>query len=200
MTASAPRRATFVIYMDKPEFSNSSPRVASKTLGPHRTIRVTIATAGDKENLHPLTGRRPNVDDLGKKWKATALATKLLIVSGKSAQELKKRKLAVAANGPSEEKKKAKKTRGSSRAVSTIQLPKLEEIEEYEGRDKEAEWEVEKVSQAAVNARCYELTVLPLADVSEAYEQAPPPKHLPDEQEASENKVTLVNLHGKNTR
>jgi len=57
---------------------------------------------------------------------------------------------------------------GSSRARRSPSLPRVvEEAEGAQGHDGE------RLTQAVVDARCYELTVLPLADVSQAYEQAP---------------------------
>lgn len=178
MTAQAvPRRATFVIYIDEPASSSSASKMKSRPLRPRTNITVTIATAGDKENLHPLTGRRPSADDVkGKKRKTTALATKLLVVTDKPASETKKRKLANAASVSREEKKeKAKKTRRASRLPKLVELPKVtEEVEENAEEYKKNERTVEEVFQAAADARCYELTVRPLADVTEAYEQITP--------------------------
>ena len=172
MMAAPPRRATFVIYVDEPASLSSAAKGKSRALGTRTNLRVTIATAGDKENLHPLTGRRPNTDAVpGKKRKTTALATKLLVVPSKATAESKKRKLAGAVGEEKEKKEKTKRTRKASRVVKAPELPKVdEEAEEKVAEEQKEEKTLAEIVQASVDARCYDLTVLPLADVTEAYE------------------------------
>jgi len=50
-------------------------------------------------------------------------------------------------------------------------MPKLDE----EGNVLERERE--KIKQAEIDSRCYELTVLPLADVTQAYDTGPSPEY-----------------------
>lgn len=200
--ATVTARATFVIYKDEPSTASNTATAdlhSAPTPSASITTSVTIVTAGDKENLHPVTGRRPATDDaLGKKRKTSALATKLLIASGKSTPHpamMKKRRLASAppSNVPSEAKEKgttgAQKLKPPAvrRAHTIPELPKVEE-EEIETEEPEHHVEAEDgdddVTQASVNAKCYALTVSPLADVSKAYEDSPvmSERALPDEE------------------
>lgn len=193
MTA-APARASFVIYKDEP----SSPAATSEDVvdaADAATSVLAVVTAGDKENLHPVTGRRPTPEEvLSKKRKPGALATKLLIAVGKAIPEPhptpKKRKLSVSSglNRPIENKdaKKEKRTpsttrkskaKPSGRVRKVAELPKVEEevhVEEDAAPQERGEPGGAEAVQAAVDAKCYDLTVLPLADVSKAFEQSPP--------------------------
>lgn len=126
----------------------------------------------DKENVHPLTGERSGpANATNKKRKTQVLATKAYLPPTKLQKELndlqpetKKRKStstkikSTRKDGKSSTKKSNSKR--SSRKVSP--MPKL---------DEETETDKERLSQADIDSRCYELTVKPLADVSRAYEQ-----------------------------
>lgn len=214
MTAAA-ARVSFVIYQDEPSSPASSSEELTDSI--HSvTTTLAVVTAGDKENLHPVTGRRPTPEEvLGKKRKTGALATKLLIASGKAAPELhstpKKRKLSVSSglNRPIEKKepkkekragsisRKSSKIKAPSRVRKATELPKVEEelhVEEDATPQEKTEPGDTEAVQAAVDAKCYDLTVLPLADVSKAFEQSPPPeeKLVEDEEaEMSEDEVCL---------
>lgn len=189
ITSGAPtRRASFVIYKDEPDAPSAKRKTSPTPLGTRTNTRVVVVTAGDKENLHPLTGRRPNTEEnTGKKRKtANVLATKLLVASGKLLVDPalpKKRRLGAPASAAEagekteKEKKRAPPRKSQSQRPARVrkatELPKLEEVVE-EGEEKECaeEEKIAKITQAAVDARCYELTVLPLADLSKAYEQS----------------------------
>lgn len=184
--AALTRRASFVIYKDEPE--SHAPGTDHKAPSSSRrvNVRVVVSPVGDKENLHPLTGRRPSTGDKqGKKMKTNVLATKLLAATGKTLPEPlspKKRKLASPVEGPAVKKDKRDKQVVSSKskgkqtrcARKATELPRLEDVAEEEGELECPErLSLVKITQAAVDARCYELTVLPLADLSQAYEQVP---------------------------
>lgn len=69
----------------------------------------------------------------------------------------------------------------------------LAKVDEEVEEEKESEPAKEKghrnISQAEVDSRCYELTVMPLADLSKAYEQSPPPEGLSEQETTSTTEV-----------
>ncbi|KAI0792383.1 hypothetical protein C8Q75DRAFT_731617 [Abortiporus biennis] len=156
---------TFTIYIDGPA---SPPRAKSNA----SSSDLNVITADNKENLDPFTGRRPSHGDkFVKKRKTGALATKLLLTKTyqETQPDLKKRRVVDASKTASAKERKEKRVlsnrkekNGSlSRGRLPSELPIVEEVSEVE--------EVPSAEQAAIDSRCYELTVLPLADVSEAY-------------------------------
>jgi len=148
-----------------------SPTSATSTTGDLLTL--------DKENYHPVTGERAGPSGVGaKKRKTTVLAIKVQPEPATNSKkekdsdrepEQKKRKASStskgkvkkSAKGTGSTKKSASK-RAAARKVSP--MPKLNE---------EVEPEKEPITQADIDSRCYELTVKPLADVSQAYEETP---------------------------
>ncbi|KAI0720699.1 hypothetical protein C8T65DRAFT_705596 [Cerioporus squamosus] len=165
----------FTIFRDEPE----APVAES---GPTTTIAVPpsgplLVYVPDKENLDPLTGSRVLPEQgLGKKRKTT-LAVKAQPVSpSKKPRPLSEKPTKKASSSSSKMRsteKKAKRSSSSKRSTSTRtrrepSLPRL--VEEGE--------EVEALDQIAIDAKCKELTVLPLADISEAYEQAVMPEDM----------------------
>lgn len=175
-------RATFAIYRDEPEASppqpkapsHPSPAISNTPTSPI-TNRIAIACIKEKENVNPLTGFLPTLEQkLAKKRKTGGvLATKIVISTKghKEAQpEPKKRRIASKAKTRAE-KEKEKRVLGtrkerSVRVRKATDLPRVEEEEEEEVKEKE------RVAQSLADSRCYELTVMPLADVSEAYSPA----------------------------
>ncbi|RPD56056.1 hypothetical protein L227DRAFT_566346 [Lentinus tigrinus ALCF2SS1-6] len=168
----------FTIFRDEPE----APVVENKPEhGPTTTITVPpsgplLVYGPDKENLDPLTGSRALSEHaLGKKRKTT-LAVKTQPVSPskkpRPLSEKSMKKASSSSNKPRLTEKKAKRPtsskRSSTRPRREPSLPRL--VEERE--------EVETLDQIAIDAKCKELTVLPLADISEAYEQAASPEEL----------------------
>ncbi|KDR80377.1 hypothetical protein GALMADRAFT_136868 [Galerina marginata CBS 339.88] len=180
---------TFTVFQDTVSSDAPQPKISrpnavltrSSSLGGASSNHATALgdhAALDKENYHPVTGERAGPSNLSsKKRKTTVLATKVQPLSSapKSKKEKdtsaepdqKKRKASSATKSKSKKEVKGlgpKKTgtkRAGSRKVSP--MPRLNEEEEVEkGR----------ISQADIDSRCYELTVKPLADVSEAYEEA----------------------------
>ncbi|TRM62185.1 hypothetical protein BD626DRAFT_498432 [Schizophyllum amplum] len=159
-TPVAPPAATAPATSEKPPLTGSSDVVAPATpLSP---------TGGEKENTNPVTGQRAGAPTVaGKKRKTAVLAAKPTMPLGEKARqesesvepEAKKRKASTLRpkDGNGSAKKGAKKVgrRGAS------PMPKVEEDPE--------ENDMREVTQALINERCYELTVSPLADVTEAY-------------------------------
>lgn len=182
-----PRRvASFVVYKD--EFSTVEAPKPTPFGTRSANTRITASSANDKENLDPLTGLRPSSGEhSGKKRKTNALASKPVPLNTKPLSgnaTTKKRKLAA---GPVAEEKKEKKEKraGNARKPSRIprvrkatNLPRVDEAEE-EVEDKRAEpnrLKENQLAQAEIDAKCYEFTVLPLADLSHAYDTSPPPE------------------------
>jgi len=158
--------------------SSSSSSVTTLTPSALASSVVSPLSAGDKENFDPLTGERA-VTGLasGKKRKTSVLVTKSLELKPTSKDkdtsdaqpEAKKRKSSASSTVKTKSKKDAKGlgsgtgkkvTRKSSRRTSP--MPKVEE-------EAESDKETQRMSQEQIDARCYDLTVKPLADVSEAY-------------------------------
>jgi len=161
---------TFVVFQDDPseplptiktDVSPCPPLIEPTVLG-LSTIPVTTA---EKENLHPVTGARSGAatDSQSKKRKNGILATKLHISSTtrKSREsDCRKRKSTTSSSSSS-------KTLNGSRVTSlrALDLSKVEESVEHEQPCQD------KVAQAEVDSKCYDLTVSPLADVSHAFDQ-----------------------------
>lgn len=129
------------------------------------TSLPTLA-AVEKENLHPVTGQRPAPSEPKKRKTAALTAKALPAPAHKKHRELKgepkKSRKPLGAAKPRVSDAKTAKPR-SARKPSP--LPPL--VEEQPPRLSTA--------QLDVNARCYELTVSPLADVSDAYDQTQEP-------------------------
>ncbi|KAI0687674.1 hypothetical protein BC835DRAFT_1419761 [Cytidiella melzeri] len=203
-------RSRFVIFKDEPDTPVNVTQSEETSSSASSTTVLAIVTARDKENLHPVTGRRSSTEDAAaKKPKTRVLATKLLKVSRSDVPEPhpspKKRRLFVSSetnrsSGNKEHKKekrsssvpRAHKTKQSSRSRKMTELPKVEE-EEHVAGDRVEQGDLQtgsETGQAAADSKCYELTVLPLADVSKAFEQSPPPEERQEEPQASQHEET----------
>ncbi|KAJ7485293.1 hypothetical protein FB451DRAFT_1127433 [Mycena latifolia] len=142
--------------------ASSSPNVPTSS-------STLLASTTEKENLHPVTGERcaaATDPTTTKKRKTSVLATKTIVAkkqkeSKEDRPEGKKARSASssAAKGRKDGKSARKTAKKPSRRVSP--LPKLDE-EDAAVRD--------RVAQADIDSRCYELTVSPLADVTQAYD------------------------------
>ncbi|KAJ2914118.1 hypothetical protein MD484_g6285, partial [Candolleomyces efflorescens] len=190
---------SFTVFQDTPSSSDTKAPAQKPVRAPSGILTRSVssskanpnlpasdpAVAIDKENYNPFTGQRTssNTANGDKKRKTTVLATKShvppLSKKDKSAEpESKKRKTGTVRSKPSSSSKKepkattsgrkAKRTSPSRRASS---LPKVVEEDDAAPTSRAGS---EEIAQAAINARCYELTVTPLADVSEAYEASAP--------------------------
>lgn len=158
---------TFVVFQDDPSEPlptiktdvSPSPPLMEPTIFGLSTIPVTTA---EKENLHPVTGARSgaSTDSQSKKRKNGILATKLHIPSTTKKSrdsDCRKRKTTSTSS----------KTLNGSKVTSlgALDLPKVEELVEPKQPCQD------KVAQAEVDSKCYDLTVSPLADVSHAFNQ-----------------------------
>ena len=158
---------TFVVFQDDPseplptiktDVSPSPPLIEPTILG-LSTIPVTNA---EKENLHPVTGARSAAtDSQSKKRKNGILATKLHIPSTtKKSRDSDCRKRKTTAPTSSKTLKGSRVT-----SLGALDLSKVEESVEPKQPCQD------KVAQAEVDSKCYDLTVSPLADVSHAFDQ-----------------------------
>ena len=173
---------TFAIFQDTPSTHQSQKPKSVSTirgilspLGNGATSPSALSSAPDKENFHPVTGERAATSTT-KKRKTTALATKaqtpLATKEPKEPSESKpasKKRKSATTKGKPKPKKEAnasgtsrKSSKKTSRRASS--LPKVDEVAE-------SEIECQRLVLADIDSRCYELTVQPLADVTQAYEQ-----------------------------
>ncbi|KAJ7211245.1 hypothetical protein GGX14DRAFT_624000 [Mycena pura] len=171
----APR--SFTVYCDAPvettADTDSKSTIGSKpaalvvsTSKATTSSTTPLAFTTDKENIHPVTGERSVVTMAStKKRKTNALATKTIVAkkqkeSKEDRPEGKKSRSASSSGAGRKDVKSGRKTvKKSSRRVSP--LPKL---------DEEGSVATDRVMQADIDSRCYELTVSPLADVTQAYD------------------------------
>ncbi|KAK0219958.1 hypothetical protein IW262DRAFT_1461110 [Armillaria fumosa] len=185
---------SFTIFQDvpslpKPQALKPTTSILSSTAATNVDKVATLSrlsAEADKENLDPLTGERVNTGSkyTGKKRKSTTSSSKALacieVAKPKedpepqskkrksSASSVKKVKGRREGKGPTSTRKTGKKLRAPSPLP-----PVKEEIAENivpEGSDAT---QTPPLTQAEIDAKCYELTVKPLADVSQAFEQAP---------------------------
>ncbi|THH11433.1 hypothetical protein EW145_g678 [Phellinidium pouzarii] len=166
------------------------------------SIRTVIVPIPEKENLHPITGLGVGSTSASKKRKASesssVLATKLLAKTSDSGvckakrSELKRssslsvktktkrepvkepvkkgpeaRKAAAGGDGSS-----AQKVLSLSRRPPKTLEPVSEETDDQAPAIQASKDEAKNITQAVIDARCYELTVSPLADVTDAYVQS----------------------------
>jgi hypothetical protein len=176
--------ASFVVFVDTPTpTATSAPPPGGVS---SRATSVPLAPTAEKENINPATGEFSRVEITSKKRKTAILSTKAVAPLGYKAKGSKE---------PKESKPAAKKRKGSS-SVPTVEtkvtktteptkkggkttrttrkqpaLPKVDEGDEA-AKDRASQQEARRLSQVDIDARIYELTVLPLADVTKAYGQA----------------------------
>ncbi|KAF7319023.1 hypothetical protein HMN09_00238500 [Mycena chlorophos] len=130
----------------KPAVARVVPAVLAATSPNVRaSTSVASASAAEKENIHPVTGEHCAQPPSPSK-KRKVLATKAVV-----AKKDKKEKEGKAG--------KRKATTKKTRRVSP--LPRLDEEDSA----------VRKLVQADIDARCVDLTVSPLADVTQAYDE-----------------------------
>ncbi|PCH35262.1 hypothetical protein WOLCODRAFT_139833 [Wolfiporia cocos MD-104 SS10] len=185
---------SFVVFRDDP-FAPTEGTLADYPV-PVATARPPRGPAlvfnPDKENINPFTGLRANTEHCAsKKRKTGVLATKAHAAPpSKKARESREKAApapkaakrsdaptAAKGKGRSAAEKKSTRVLGtkrngpapSSRARRSPSLPPIVEVAGV----LEAAREEERIAQALIDSRCYELTVMPLADVSEAYEVPP---------------------------
>ncbi|EPQ52163.1 hypothetical protein GLOTRDRAFT_122838 [Gloeophyllum trabeum ATCC 11539] len=167
-------KAAFSVFVDEATVAESSTTLKTTSTITTATSITTISSSfsvfleHEKENIDPLTGLRVNAPAPKSKKRKAVLASKAAQPLLENFNPLKSKadgdtKKSKPKAGSSKKKTtKARKPKARSRSPS---LPILQEDEEELPR-----------SQADIDSRCYELTVLPLADVSEAYEGGSPSK------------------------
>ena len=170
----APRK--FTVFID--DVSTVKPQPAPKpapTKASEEEASPSSLSATEKENLHPLTGGRlRSSSTVGLKRKSSVLTTKLHnppdAKDSKKASSLvssKKRKVTSFSDGEIEQSRpKARRLKPATRGRRSPELPSIaEEKDERLAR---------RLSQSDVDSRCYDLTVSPLANVSDAFAQISP--------------------------
>lgn len=178
MSATVITHAKFVVYQDKTSLAQPGVVPRDNRAANANPRPIAVATAGDKENLHPITGLPSRMlTSLSKKRKTAVLTTKLLVVSEAPCSPKKRRVSTLPKNpsnlsgksGLSQRPRRANKAATSRSARRVPKLPRVQE-EDVEETERASERVIGELSAKAVDARCYELTVVPLADISEAYE------------------------------
>ncbi|KAI0064414.1 hypothetical protein BV25DRAFT_1914605 [Artomyces pyxidatus] len=177
---------SFVVFQDEPsepppKTKEESSAPLSPSITPLSPLTTSLTTA-EKENLHPVTGARAGTpsDSQTKKRKNSVLATKLHVPyvakKHKESKELqtdsKKRKAPSSTSKVSGRKGAHSSSSKGAGGLSTLLL-KVEELPKVEEEVDETTAEEERIAQADVDSKCYDLTVSPLADVSKAFEQVP---------------------------
>ncbi|OAX42427.1 hypothetical protein K503DRAFT_710579 [Rhizopogon vinicolor AM-OR11-026] len=144
------------------------------------TLLSTLA-AIEKENLHPVTGERAALasSNASKKRKTAVLVTKVLapLPSSKKQKDLKseskKSRKSSTGNGKKADDGRKKGARGSRSTRKASPLPRVDEEQEALTATPTQRHPTRlTIPQSKIDSRCYELTVSPLADVSEAYDTA----------------------------
>lgn len=163
---------TEILQPDRP--SEALPLAVAVPATDATATLVSTLAAIEKENLHPLTGERtgPASCSESKKRKTAVLSTKLLVDLSKKQKEhksesTKKQRKQPSLSGKSKSSD-ARKSSQSKRRRSPRKASPLPSVQEEP--DVRREPSRLDITQATINSRCYELTVSPLADVSEAYE------------------------------
>ncbi|KAJ2967776.1 hypothetical protein NUW54_g13410 [Trametes sanguinea] len=174
---------TFIVFKDEPEVvatptaENSSTSSATFVVAPPPGPLLVFAP--DKENIDPFTGSRPSADDLSKKRKPAltikaqpASPTKRLKPLAEketkkplSTKSVSKKPLSSKSRATDKKVKRVPSKRSASSATRVHREPSLPCVAE----------ERELLDQATIDSKCKDLTVLPLADISEAHD-IPSPK------------------------
>jgi hypothetical protein len=174
----APR--SFTVYCDSPVDADVDTKaslvpkpnaLASTSPNVPTSSTTLLASTAEKENLHPVTGERcaaasDSTTTTTKKRKTSVLATKTIVA--KKQKESKEdrpegKKARSASSSASKGRKDGKSVRTTAKKPSrrVSPLPKLDE-EDAAVRD--------RLLLTDIDSRCYELTVSPLADVTQAYD------------------------------
>lgn len=180
---------TFTVFQDAALSEAPQPKVARPNAMMTRSSTRNIASSSsatasgeaaiiDKENYHPVTGERAGPSGGENKKRKTILATKAQlapVTKLKKEKDLhvepqaKKRKPSTIATAKPKTKKDVKGT-GSTKK-STAKRTGSKKVSPLPKVNEEEEGEKDRPTQADIDSRCYELTVKPLADVSEAYNE-----------------------------
>ncbi|KAJ6588902.1 hypothetical protein B0H19DRAFT_223820 [Mycena capillaripes] len=169
---------SFTVYCDTPADAADDTKatlvpkpavLASNSPNVPAASTTSLASTTEKENLHPVTGERCVVvseSTATKKRKTNVLATKTIVA--KKQKESKEdrpegKKARSASSSAAKGKKDVKSTRKTAKKPSRRVAP-LPKLDEEDGAIRE------RIMQADIDSRCYELTVSPLADVTQAYD------------------------------
>ena len=180
---------SFTVFKDAPapapqkqQRVSALSRAAAKALS-ENTLNVLPAEAApiDKENVNPATGERSSGLQNPMKKRKNVLAAKPPPPPPAKAKNLERPRTQVREPTVKPEQKKPKPTTSSLKRASTAVSTKVIVPKKAPRRASsrtvqslaQVEEEDEKASQATIDARCYDLTVKPLADVSEAFEEPP---------------------------
>ncbi|KAH7923440.1 hypothetical protein BV22DRAFT_1036292 [Leucogyrophana mollusca] len=189
---------SFTVFQDTPieipkiiNNCNDSATTSSAAADAAATLLSTLATT-EKENLHPVTGERAGPASIAacKKRKTGVLVTKVLVAPSvkkqKEHSQLKKERKVLGSKGKSSEGRKGSSSKKPSRSARKASpLPKVDEEQEIQRQPPHL-----SISQINIDSKCYELTVSPLADVSDAYDTTPQPES--QEQELKADKEQSV--------
>lgn len=184
----------FTVFVD--DVSTTKPQPAPKP-APTKVLQEAVGpsslSATEKENLHPLTGGRlRSSTTAGLKRKSSVLATKLHnppntkgVKEAPSLVPSKKRK--VSSYGDEETEGSRPKARKLKPTTRRRRSPELASIAE-EKDDRLARIS----SQSGVDSRCYDLTISPLANVSDALAKPSSSTLKDNETEATAKRVRWV--------
>ncbi|KAF9788335.1 hypothetical protein BJ322DRAFT_624494 [Thelephora terrestris] len=162
----------FTVFID--DVSTAKPQQAPKppsNKAPEEDAAISSLSATEKENLHPLTGGRlRSSGTAGLKRKSSVLATKLhnppdtkLAKQAPTFAPSKKRKATSSSDREPERSHPKPRRKPTTRQRRRPELASIaEEKDERLAR---------RLSQSDVDSRCHDLTVSPLANVSDAFTQ-----------------------------
>ncbi|KAI0356109.1 hypothetical protein OH77DRAFT_1402137 [Trametes cingulata] len=164
---------SFIVFKDEPEVAptpaNDRKENPSATYVLAPPPGPLLVFAPDKENIDPLTGSRASADQPAGKKRKTALSIKAQPTSPtkrlKPLAEKATKKPASKSRSGAEKKAKRSSTKRTSSSARIHREPSLPRVTE----------ETESIDQAVIDSKCKDLTVLPLADISEAHD-IPSPK------------------------
>ena len=174
---------TFTVFQDTP----SSERLRTNSLRPNISTRssthsVTLSTVAtglnhlDKENFDPVTGEHAAPTKLaGQKRKTGILAAKFQPSSGpkatsKELSQLENKRRKPSPPSSSAEVKNRKHTKGPKSSKKGTKRAGLKKFSTLPRLTEEEEVTRMLTTREEINSLCKELTVKPLADVSEAYD------------------------------
>ena len=193
-TFSMPSRK-FTVFID--DVSTVKPQPTpnpAPTKAPEEEASPSLS-ATEKENLHPLTGGRlRSSSTAGLKRKSSVLATKLHnppdtkdFDQAPSLAQSKKRKVASSSDGGTERSRpKARRLKSTTHGRRSPELASIaEEKDERLAR---------RLSQSNADSRCYDLTVSPLANVSDAFAHTSPSASKDSKTKAATKRVRWIIL------
>ncbi len=192
-TSMATTTCGFIVFKDEPEAvptetvekkENQAGATATYVLAPPPGPQLVYAP--DKENIDPFTGTRPSADQGAGKKRKTTLSVKAQPSSPTKrlkplAEKATKKPASKARAAEKKTKRTALKRAASSRVHREPSLPRVTE-------------ETDAAEQAVIDSKCKDLTVLPLADISEAYDVASPKQDAVVAQEAEPSKEVATEV------